>query len=187
MNIVIIGGVAAGAKAASKIKRLLPDSKVSIYTDDTHVSYSSCGLPYYIEGNFKDYTALLVRSVEEFNKLGIDVYLKSRVDKILIEHKQVLVKDENNAYLVPYDKLIIATGASPLIPNISGINCKNNVFTVRKIEDGINIREKMFNSNHATIIGSGYIGMELLEAFVKNGLKVTVIEKNERIMSMFDD
>ena len=187
MNIVIIGGVAAGAKAASKIKRLLPDSKVSIYTDDTQVSYSSCGLPYYIEGNFKDYTALLVRSVEEFNKLGIDVYLKSRVDKILIEHKQVLVKDENNAYLVPYDKLIIATGASPLIPNISGINCKNNVFTVRKIEDGINIREKMFNSNHATIIGSGYIGMELLEAFVKNGLKVTVIEKNERIMSMFDD
>ena len=129
----------------------------------------------------------MVRSVEEFNKLGIDVYLKSRVDKILIEHKQVLVKDENNAYLVPYDKLIIATGASPLIPNISGINCKNNVFTVRKIEDGINIREKMFNSNHATIIGSGYIGMELLEAFVKNGLKVTVIEKNERIMSMFDD
>ena len=187
MNIVVIGGVAAGAKAASKIKRLLPDSKVSIYTDDTHVSYSSCGLPYYIEGNFKDYTALLVRSVEEFNKLGIDVYLKSRVDKILIKHKQILVKDENNAYLVPYDKLIIATGASPLVPNISGIKCKNNVFTVRKIEDGINIREKMFNSNHVTIIGSGYIGMELLEAFVKNGLKVTVVEKNERIMSMFDD
>ncbi len=187
MNIVVIGGVAAGAKAASKIKRLLPDSKVSIYTDDTHVSYSSCGLPYYIEGNFKDYTALLVRSVEEFNKLGIDVYLKSRVDKILTKHKQVLVKDENNAYLVPYDKLIIATGASPLVPNISGIKCKNNVFTVRKIEDGINIREKMFNSNHVTIIGSGYIGMELLEAFVKNGLKVTVVEKNERIMSMFDD
>ena len=187
MNIVVIGGVAAGAKAASKIKRLLPDSKVSIYTDDTHVSYSSCGLPYYIEGNFKDYTALLVRSVEEFNKLGIDVYLKSRVDKILIEHKQILVKDENNAYLVSYDKLIIATGASPLVPNISGIKCKNNVFTVRKIEDGINIREKMFNSNHVTIIGSGYIGMELLEAFVKNGLKVTVVEKNERIMSMFDD
>lgn len=187
MNIVVIGGVAAGAKAASKIKRLLPDSKVSIYTDDTHVSYSSCGLPYYIEGNFKDYTALLVRSVDEFKHLGIDVYLKSRVDKILTEHKQVLVKDENNAYLVPYDKLIIATGASPLVPNINGINCKNNVFTVRKIEDGINIREKMFNSNHATIIGSGYIGMELLEAFVKNGLKVTVIEKNERIMSMFDD
>ena len=187
MNIVVIGGVAAGAKAASKIKRLLPDSKVSIYTDDTHVSCSSCGLPYYIEGNFKDYTALLVRSVEEFNKLGIDVYLKSRVDKILIKHKQILVKDENNAYLVPYDKLIIATGASPLVPNISGIKCKNNVFTVRKIEDGINIREKMFNSNHVTIIGSGYIGMELLEAFVKNGLKVTVVEKNERIMSMFDD
>lgn len=187
MNIVVIGGVAAGAKAASKIKRLLPDSKVSIYTDDTHVSYSSCGLPYYIEGNFKDYSALLVRSVEEFNKLGIDVYLKSRVDKILIEHKQVLVKDENNAYLVPYDKLIIATGARPIIPNIIGYNGQNNVFTVRRIEDGINIREKMLTSKHVTIVGSGYIGMELLEAFVKNDLKVTVVEKNEKIMSMFDE
>ena len=76
MKIVIIGGVAAGAKAAAKIKRLLPDSKVEIYTDDTHVSYSSCGLPYYIEGNFTDYRALLVRSVEEFKASGIDVYLE---------------------------------------------------------------------------------------------------------------
>lgn len=75
-KIVIIGGVAAGAKSASKIKRLLPDSKVSIYTDDTHVSYSSCGLPYYIQGNFDDYRTLLVRSVDEFEQMGIDVHLK---------------------------------------------------------------------------------------------------------------
>ena len=89
MKIVIIGGVTAGAKAAAKIKRLLPDSKVEIYTDDTHVSYSSCGLPYYIEGNFIDYKALLVRSVEEFKASGIDVYLESKVEKILIPQQQV--------------------------------------------------------------------------------------------------
>lgn len=188
MNIVIIGGVAAGAKAASKIKRLLPGAKVTIYTDDTHVSYSSCGLPYYIEGNFDNYKSLLVRSVEEFNELGIDVFLQSKVTKILVPQRQILVCKNKDAFLAEYDKLIIATGARPFIPPIEGnIADLNNVFTVRKIEDGIRIREKMYQSRHATIIGSGYIGLELLEAFVKNGLEVTVIEKNDKIISIFDD
>lgn len=132
MNIVIIGGVAAGAKAAAKIKRLLPDANVSIYTDDTHVSYSSCGLPYYIEGNFTDYRALLVRSVEEFNAAGINVYLQSKVEKILIPQQQVLVCSNTDARLEKYDRLIIATGARPLIPNIINVNNFDNVYTVRK-------------------------------------------------------
>lgn len=186
MEIVIIGGVAAGAKAAAKIKRLLPSSNVSIYTDDTHVSYSSCGLPYYIEGNFSDYKSLLVRSVEEFQASGINVYLKAKVEKILIPQQQVLVCSNNQIRLVKYDRLIIATGARPLIPNINGINDFDNVYTLRKIEDGIKIKEKMLQSKHAVIIGSGYIGLELLEAFVRNGLEVDVIEKNDRIMPMFD-
>lgn len=187
MEIVIIGAVAAGAKAAAKIKRLLPNSNVSIYTDDTHVSYSSCGLPYYIEGNFSDYKSLLVRSVEEFNASGINVYLQTRVEKILIKEQQVLVRSKNNEEkLVKYDRLIIATGARPLIPNIKGIKDFDNVYTLRKIEDGIKIKEKMLQSKHAVIVGSGYIGLELLEAFVRNGLEVDVIEKNDRIMPMFD-
>lgn len=186
MNIVIIGGVAAGAKAAAKIKRLLPDAKVSIYTDDTHVSYSSCGLPYYIQGNFTDYRMLLVRSVEEFNAAGIDVFLESKVEKILLKQKQILVCNKTEAYLVKYDKLIIATGARAIIPNIHGVKNFNNVYTLRKIEDGIKIREKMLNSKRAVIIGSGYIGLELLEAFVKNGLQVTVIERSSRLISSFD-
>lgn len=186
MDIVIIGGVAAGAKAAAKIKRLLPDSKVTIYTDDTHVSYSSCGLPYYIEGNFTDYTSLLVRSVEEFKASGIDVYLEHRVDKILPQQQQILVCAKDEATLVKYDRLIIATGARPFIPNIKGVRDYDNVFTLRKIEDGIRIRERMLQSKRAVIIGSGFIGLELLEAFVKNGLQVCVIEKNNRIMSAFD-
>lgn len=186
MNIVIIGGVAAGAKAAAKIKRLLPDANVAIYTDDTHVSYSSCGLPYFIEGNFADYRALLVRSVEEFNASGIDVFLESRVEKILTKQQQVLVCSKHDARLVKYDKLIIATGARPFIPNIKGVKDFDNVFTLRKIEDGIKIRERMLQSKRAVIVGSGFIGLELLEAFVKNGLHVSVIEKNNRIMSSFD-
>lgn len=186
MKIVIIGGVAAGAKAAAKVKRLLPDAIVEIYTDDTHVSYSSCGLPYYIEGNFADYRALLVRSVEEFKAAGIDVFLESKVEKILVAQNQILVCTKDKAELVSYDRLIIATGARPFIPPIKGVKDFNNVFTLRKIEDGIKIREKMLNSKHAVIIGSGFIGLELLEAFVKNGLEVAVLEKNNRIMSAFD-
>lgn len=186
MKIVIIGGVAAGAKAAAKVKRLLPDAIVEIYTDDTHVSYSSCGLPYYIEGNFTDYRSLLVRSVEEFKASGIDVFLESKVEKILVAQNQILVCTKEKAELVSYDRLIIATGARPFIPPIKGVNGFNNVFTLRKIEDGIKIREKMLNSKHAVIIGSGFIGLELLEAFVKNGLEVAVLEKNNRIMSAFD-
>ncbi len=186
MNIVILGGVAAGAKAAAKIKRLLPDSNVAIYTDDTHVSYSACGLPYYIEGNFSDYRSLLVRSVEEFKSAGIDVYLETRAEKILVPQQQVLVCSKNNARLVDYDRLIIATGARPLIPNIIGVRDFENVYTLRKIEDGIKIREKMLQSKRAVIIGSGFIGLEILEAFVKNGLEVVVIEKNSRIMASFD-
>ncbi len=187
MNIVVIGGVAAGAKAAAKIKRLLPDSSVSIYTDDTHVSYSSCGLPYYIEGNFIDYRMLLVRSVEEFKASGIDVFLEHRVDKILVSQQQVLVVTKKDAKLVNYDRLIIATGARPVIPNIKRVRDFENVYTVRKIEDGINIRNKMLESKRVVIIGSGFIGLELLEAFAKNGLEVTVIEKNNRLIAAFDD
>jgi len=187
MNIVILGGVAAGAKAAAKIKRLLPAANVSIYTDDTHVSYSSCGLPYYIEGNFADYKALLVRSPEEFKAAGIDVYLEAKALKILPATQQVLICAKEEAKLVKYDKLIIATGARPFIPNIKGVNDFKNIYTVRKIEDGINIRERMYNSQKVTIIGSGYIGIELLEAFVKNGLDVDIIEKNDRIMPAFDE
>lgn len=187
MKIVIIGGVAAGAKAAAKIKRLLPDSSVTIYTDDTHVSYSACGLPYYIEGSFADYQSLLVRSVEEFKASGIDVFLQTKAEKILPAQHQLLVSTQEEARLVKYDKLIIATGARPYIPDIKGVGDFKNIFTLRKIEDGINIREKMLQSHHATIIGSGFIGLELLEAFVKNGLQVDVIERNNKLLKAFDD
>lgn len=186
MNIVVIGGVAAGAKAAAKIKRLLPDSSVKIFTDDTHVSYSSCGLPFYIQGNFKDYRSLLVRSVEEFNQAGIDVYLEHRVTKIDTDSQTLTVQNKFNNINVPYDRLIIATGARPIIPNVKGIRDFENIYTLRKIEDGIKIREQMLKSKNAVIVGGGFIGLELLEAFVKNGLKVTLLERGNKIMPSFD-
>ena len=188
MKIVIIGGVAAGAKAAAKSKRMLPDAEVHIFTQDTHVSYSSCGLPYYIAGDFADWQKLIVRTKEEFEKSGIEIHLQNRVTKILPMDKKILVKDlvENSCNFIEYDKLIIATGASPFIPNIKNNNLKN-IYTVRTLEDGINIRKKMEISKNITIIGGGYIAVEMIEAFVKNGKNVTLIEHFPFIMSVFDE
>lgn len=188
MKIVILGGVAAGAKAAAKARRVLPDAEIDLFTDDTHISYSSCGLPYYIEGNFEDYRLLLVVSPEDFEKKNVHIHLKNRAVKIIPEAKQVLIQDLNTqkAFLVDYDKLIIAIGARPVIPNIKNVNLPN-VFTLRKIEDGIAIKEKALKSNHATIVGGGYIGVELLEAFVKQNLKVTLVEYSPYIMTTFDE
>jgi len=188
MKIIIIGGVAAGAKAAAKANRILPDSEIVIYTEDTHVSYSACGIPYYIEGNFEDYRTLLVRSPEEFEASGVKVCLQHKVTKILPESKQVLVQklEDKSSFLIDYDKLIIATGATPIVPPIKN-NCFKNVFTVRKIEDAINIRKKLEDTKNAVIIGGGYIGLEMLEAFVRNNVHTTVIERGNYLMPVLDN
>lgn len=189
MRILIIGAVAAGAKAAAKSRRMLTDdSEIVIYTDDTHVSYSACGIPYYIQGNFDNYETLLVRSPEEFEASGVRVFLKHKVIKILPESKQILIKNLNTgaAFLDSYDKLIIATGAVPYIPNIKNIWYKN-IFTVRKIEDAINIKNKMETTKRAVILGGGYIGLEMLEAFVKNNIFTTLVERSDHLMPFLDE
>lgn len=188
MKIVIIGGVAAGAKAAAKSKRMLPDAQVDIYTQDTHVSYSACGLPYYVQGNFEDYKNLLIRSPEKFQKDGINIHLQNKVTKILSEQNKIIVHDimKNTDYEVEYDKLVIATGAIPKIPNIKN-NTLKNIFTLRTIESGIALREKLRQSKNAVIIGGGYIGLELLEAFVSNKVHTTMIENSPYIMPILDD
>ena len=188
MKIIIIGGVAAGAKAAAKSKRMLPDADIRIYTQDTHVSYSSCGLPYYIAGDFADWQKLVVRTKEEFEKSGISIFTEHRVTKILPADKKILVKDLHmgTCEFVEYDKLIIATGSRPYIPDIKNKDL-NNVFTVRTLEDGINIRAAMEKAKNITLIGGGYISIELVEAFVKNNKNITLIEKAPFILSVFDE
>lgn len=187
-KIVIIGGVAAGTKAAAKSRRLRPDAQIDIYTDDTHVSYSACGLPFFIEGNFNDKNMLIARTVEEFEQDNIHIHLLHRCTKILPDKKQVIIlnKETNQEFMVDYDKLVLATGARPSIPPITNIDLKN-VFTLRFLEDGIKIKDKVLHSKNAVIIGGGYIGIELLEAFVKQGLKVTMVEFAPHIMPIFDD
>lgn len=188
MKIVILGGVAAGAKAAAKARRILPDAEIDLYTDDTHISYSACGLPYFIEGNFEDYKLLLVRSPEEFEEKNVHIHLRNRAMKIMPASKQILIEDleTKRSFLADYDKLIIAVGARPIIPPIKNVELPN-VFTLRKIEDGIAIKEMALKSKHATIVGAGYIGMELLEAFVRQNLKVTIVEYAKTVMPLMDE
>ena len=188
MKIVIIGGVAAGAKAAAKSRRLLPDAQIELYTEDTHISYSSCGLPYYIEGNFEDYRQLLVMLPEDFEAKGVHVFLRHRAIKIIPKYNQIIIDNVENkkVLVVDYDRLILATGARPVIPPIKNVNLKN-IFTLRKIEDGIAIKEIALKSKKVVIVGGGYIGLELLEAFVRQNLHVTLFEHNPFLMKNFDE
>lgn len=186
---VIIGAVAAGSKAAMKIKRLQPKSEVAIYTKDTHVSYSACGFPYFIAGYFNDENLLYARSVDDFLDLGIEVHLLSKCEKILPKDKIVIISDllTENISEIKFDKLLIATGADAILPkNIAGLNL-DNVFKLRNVEDAILIKDKIETASSVTIIGGGYIGIELAEAFVSKGLKVNLVEANSIILSMFDE
>jgi len=188
MKIIIIGGVAAGAKTAAKTRRSLPDSEIHIYTKDNFVSYSACGMPYYIAGDFQDWHKLLIRSVEEFEKSGIHIHTRHLVTKILPADKKIAVRDldKDEWSLVEYDKLVIATGAEANVPEFAKCELKN-VFTLRTLDDGIKIREAMSKADNITMVGGGYIAVELVEAFVKNNKKVTLIERSPYILSMFDE
>lgn len=185
MKVVIIGAVAAGSKCAAKLKRDNPKFEVEIYTEEDKISYSACGMPYYIEG-IVNYNDLIVRTPEDFEKNGIKVFLKHKAVEICRKEKKIKVLNKDNSFWVSYDKLVIATGASPIIPPIKNVNAKN-VFTLRTLEDAKNIKEIMLNSKTATIIGAGYIGIELMEAFVHNGLKVNLIEFAPNILPIFDE
>lgn len=188
MKVIIIGGVAAGAKTAAKTKRTLPDSEVHIYTKDNFVSYSACGMPYYIGGDFKNWEQLVIRSAEEFEKSGVHIHIKQLVTKILPKDKKIFIKnlETEETYSVEYDKLVIATGAEPIMPEFTKIN-SDKIFKLRTLDDGIILRNEMLKANNITIVGGGYIAIELIEAFVKNKKKVTLVEHSQYVLSMLDE
>ncbi len=180
-KIVIIGGGAAGPKTAAKAKRMNPNNEIELYTDEKLISYSACGLPYFIEGTVKNINQLIVRTPEEFEKQGVKIFLEHKAQKIIPDKKCVIINNKE----VYYDELVICTGSKPFIPNIKNVKMEG-VYTLKHIEDGIKIKEEMHKSKHAIILGGGYIGIELLEAFVQNGLSVSLVEYGSRIMRVFD-
>lgn len=189
-KIVIIGGCAAGPKTAAKTKRVNPDNTVELYTMENMISYSACGMPYYIKGAVPSYQNLIIRTPEDFKKQGIDVFLNHKCTQILPEEKSVIFNTFNKEGIseikkVQYDELVLCVGSRPYSPKIKNINL-DNIFHLKVLEDGIKIKEKMEKSKSAIILGGGYIAIEILEAFVKNGLQVTIVERNKEIMTQFD-
>ena len=186
-KIIIIGAVASGSKCAFKLKREKPTWDIIIYTEENMVSYSACGLPYFIGGQIKSSENLIIRKPEDYLKAGINLHLKHRLLSIDSDKKTIKVLDieKNNIFEESFDELVLATGAKPIIPNLKNIELKN-IFTLRHIQDGIEIKEQMLKAKTAAIIGAGYIGIELLEAFVRNGLNVKLIEGASQIINVFD-
>lgn len=187
-KVVIIGGGAAGPKTAAKLRRENPDIQIDLYTQENIISYSACGLPYFIENIIQKPEVLIIRTPDDFKKQNINVHLYQRCIKVESDEHKVIIQDliSDNIYEVSYDVLVIATGASPVIPDIKGVDLKN-IFTLRTINDGIQIKQKMYESKKAVLIGGGYISVELTEALVQNGLEVTIIEHNSQILKMFDE
>lgn len=187
-KVVIIGGVAAGPKIAAKLLRTKDyDCDIHLYTDEDMISYSACGLPYYIEGLIKDAERLIVRRPQQFEEQGAHIHLNKRCIKILPDEKKIIIKDTKTGLIedVTYDKLAITTGARPIVPKIKNIELEN-IFTIRHVQDGINIRKKMLESKKAVILGGGYIGIEVLEAFFANDLHIHMIEREDHILSIYD-
>lgn len=189
MRIIIIGGVAAGAKAAAKAHRTNPDHEIIIYQDEAEISYSACGLPYVISGVIDDERKIVIRKPEDFIKEGIRVFVRHRVICIDQSKQQLIVRNlqDKTDSIVSYDRLVIATGAFPIVPNVEGVTLEG-VLTLRNLSDLAHFKTVLTKLKplKAVIVGAGYIGLELAETFHELGIKTTILEKANRILPKFD-
>lgn len=189
MKLLVIGGVAAGMSAASKLKRINKDADIVVYEKGRFLSYGACGLPYYVSGENDDYTKMIARTKEQFEEMGMHIFLQHEVVKVVPEKKQVMIKDlvKNKLFIDTYDKLMIATGAVPIVPPFPGVQLKN-IHGLKTLEDGIYLKEVVDQPNiqDVVIVGGGYIGIEVVEAMLRLGKRVRVIELSDRILRTFD-
>ncbi len=186
MKIVILGGVAAGTKAAAKIKRENRAAEVELYTKSSDISYAGCGLPYYVGGDIETREELVVNTPAKFTALtGVTVFTGQEAVAVYPQKKTVEVRSVADGGLqrVSYDKLVLATGAAPLVPPIEGVNLQG-VFTVRTPDDAVAIREyiRQNGSRRAVVVGAGFIGMEMAENLMAQKLSVTLLDMGSQIL-----
>ena len=186
MNIVVIGGVAAGTKAAAKLLRQDRTAQVTVYTKSTDISYAGCGLPYYVGGDIETRDELIVNTPERYMGLtGAQVKTGMEATKVDPAAKTVTFA---SGEVVSYDKLVIATGAAPFVPNVPGKDLPG-VFTMRTPDDAIGLRSYVDENKcrSAVVVGAGFIGLEIAENLLKKGLKVTVVDMASQVMpNLFD-
>lgn len=190
-KICIVGGVAGGATAAAKLRRLNEEDEIIIFEKDEYISFANCGLPYYIGGTITDREKLLVQTVEGMStRFNLDVRNFSEVIKIDREAKEIVVRKvlSNQEYRESYDVLILSPGASPIVPPIPGLKEANNVFILRNIPhtDAINNFIKDNKPHHVTVIGGGFIGIEMAENLKERGLDVTVVDMADQVLAPVD-
>lgn len=190
MKIAVIGAVAAGTSAAAKARRNNEDAEIVIFEMDQDISYSGCGLPYYIGKKVEDRKLLTPRDAKYFkDKYNIDIYTGHQVMNIDKEGKNLKIKEIGTGieFFYPFDKLIIATGAKPISPNLQGINA-DNVFILRNVASANKI--KRFIDEHkpkkAVIVGAGFIGLEMAENLADIGIEVTFVDLAAHVMPPMD-
>ncbi|MGI6759470.1 MAG: CoA-disulfide reductase [Bacilli bacterium] len=190
-KILVIGGVAGGATAAARLRRLSEEDEIILFERNEHISFANCGLPYYIGDVIEKRSDLLVQSVEGMSKrFNIDIRNFSEVLDIDKENKKVTVKNLKTGenYIESYDKLILSPGAKPIVPPITGLSEANNVFTLRNIPDADKIKSYIIDNNvkDAVIIGGGFIGIEMAENLTLKGIKVTIVDLANQVMAPLD-
>ena len=190
MKVVIIGGVAGGASAAARLRRLDERAEIVVLERTGYMSYANCGLPYYIGGAIRDESELTLQTPESFYaRFRVDVRLRQEATAIDRAAKTVTVRplDGGACYTERYDKLILAPGARPVMPRLPGVDSPR-IYTLRTVEDTLRIRAQAVaaGSGSAVIVGGGFIGVELAENLRLLGLRVTIVEKQPQLLGQFD-
>lgn len=188
-KILIVGGVAGGMSAATRLRRLNENAEIIVFEKGPYVSFANCGLPYYVGGEIAEREKLIVQSAKALkNRFNLEVRENSEVIAIDSEGKKVTVVSNGESYVESYDKLILSPGAKPLIPQIKGLDQATNVFSLRNIPDVDKIMTylKAKAPKSATIIGAGFIGLEMAENLAKRGLSVTIVEKAPHVLPTID-
>ena len=189
-KILIIGGVAAGATAAAKARRLSPDAEITMLEAGPDISFANCGLPYYIAGDIDSRSKLILQSPESFDEqYQVKVHTHTIVNSLDRENKIIYAVDSRNGAekSFEYSKLILAQGGRPIQPEIPGADA-DHVFSLWTLEDMDKIDNHLKNNDPKTavVVGGGFIGLEMVEALVKRGLKVHVVEKMQHVMSIME-
>ena len=187
-TILIVGGVAGGASAAARARRMNEDARIVIFERDSYASFANCGLAYYLGGEISDRDKLLIAKPELFaRRFHIEVRTRQEVVSIDREARSITIRDldAGRTYSESYDKLILAPGADPLVPPIPGVEAAG-VFTLRNLEDTDRIAEAMPDARRAVVIGGGYIGLETAEQFRRKGLDVALVEMQPQVMPFLD-
>ncbi|MBQ9747714.1 MAG: FAD-dependent oxidoreductase [Clostridia bacterium] len=190
MRVIIVGGVAGGASAAARIRRLDERAEIVIYERSGYISYANCGLPYYIGGIIEDRDDLTVQTPEGFRKrFQIDARPHHEVTDVDAQNKTVTVRDllSGKSFTDHYDKLLLSPGAKPVLPDYPWITQKN-VFTLRTVEDTLRIRAyaEERHVKRAVIVGGGFIGLETAENLMAKGISVTILQRGDQLLPMLD-